>query len=103
MQINVHDDERPDIQKFKEFLKIKFTSLRVLPEYSEQENQENYQLTATQEKKLKEKSILKEMLHQYYYSDERSNVYSMIYLLLKFQVFPKRTVIIVPDINEAYR
>lgn len=109
IQINVSDDETNEMKKFKEKLGLKFTNIRILPEETEEESEqeEAYQMTKKQtEKLLKKKNsakILQELLHQYYYSNAQNNVYSMIYVLLKYKIFPKRTLIIVSDINDAYR
>ena len=106
LQVNVHDDERTGVNQFKETLGVKFTCLRVFPEESDTEKEvKDYQLTKRQEVALKKenKGVLQEMLHQFFYTDSQTNVYSMVYLLLKFQVFPKRTILIVPDLAEAYR
>lgn len=106
IQINVADDEKSNLKEFKEKLAQKFTSIRILPE-EESQDEEGYQMTALQEKKLlrsqKQKTLLQEFLHQYYYSHLDTNVHSMIYLLLKYKVFPERTLIILEDLPEVYR
>lgn len=102
----MHDDERTGVAQFKQKLGVKFTCLRVFPEESDADAEaKDYQLTRRQEVALKKenKAVLQEMLHQFFYTDSQTNVYSMVYLLLKFQVFPKRTILIVPDLAEAYR
>ena len=108
LQINVNDDEAQNMIKIKEIIALKFTNIRILPEESEEEVEgESYQMTKKQSKQLmKQKSaagLLEEMLHQYYYKNKQINMYSMIYLLIKFEIFSKKTLIITPDLNEAYR
>jgi hypothetical protein len=106
IQINVADDDKSNMKKFKDKIGHKFTSIRILPE-EESQDEGAYQMTFQQSKKLlknsDKKSLLEEFLHQYYYSHSETNVYSMIYLLLKYKVFPKRTLIILDDIRDAYR
>jgi hypothetical protein len=115
LQINVGDDESEDLQKVKQELNVKFTNIRIIPEESEEDEQDYdeqalkkmYQMTKKQEEELMKKknvgTLLQEMLHQYYYSNKSENIYAMIYLLLKFKVFPSKTLFVTSDMNEAYR
>ena len=106
IQVNVAEDEKTQMRKFKDKLGLKFTSMRILPE-EESEDESAYQLTAAQTEALmkdpSKKTLLEEFLHQFYYSHSETNVFSMIYLLLKFKVFPQRTLLITGDIRDAYR
>lgn len=115
LQINVGDDESEDLQKIKQELNVKFTNIRIIPEESEDDQEDYdeetlmkmYQMTKKQEEELMKKknvgTLLQEMLHQYYYSNKTENIYAMIYLLLKFKVFPSKTLFVTSDMNEAYR
>lgn len=106
IQINVADDEKSNLKEFKDNLAQKFTSIRILPE-EESQDEAAYQMTEKQQKQLlknqNKKSLLQEFLHQFYYSHLNTNVYSMIYLLLKYKVFPERTLIILEDLSDVYR
>jgi hypothetical protein len=103
IQVNVSEDEKTQMKEFKERMGLKFTSIRILPE-EEESDEEAYQMTKDEvQKMVGKKGILEEMLHQFYYSNGETNVFSMIYLLLKYKVFPKRTLFIMGDIRDAYR
>lgn len=98
--ITVKEDILEEITAIKDTVNQKFVNIRITRNFEEEIAELDQQKDSDEEQNNNGASM---MINQYFHINAEKQLYCMIYLLLKFEVYAENYLIIAENINDAYK
>lgn len=99
--VTVKEDLTQEMEEFRKLVKEKFVNIRIKIDYDEEIKKLDNVEVDQNTKNMAELS--KAIYNQFYYINENDNLFSLLFLIIKFEIFPDNFLIIVKNIEEVYR
>ena len=93
-----NEDSLEEIQKIKKGFEFEFTLLKIKREIKQPVPSQ----IKSAKKSAQGSELFKAVFNQYFFIGSRNQNFSLLYLLIKFELFPTGTVIVTDSINTAY-
>ena len=99
--VTVKEDLTEEMEEFRKLVKEKFVNVRIKIDYDEEIKKLDKEEIDQDTKDMADLS--KAIYNQFYYINENDNLYSLLFLIIKFEIFPENFMIVVKNIEEVYR
>lgn len=97
--ITVKEDILEEITAIKETVNEKFINIRITRNFEE----EIAELDHPEEPLQPDGKIVPTVLNQYFHLNAEKQLYSMLFLVMKFEIYPENYIIVAESTNDAYR
>lgn len=97
--LTVKEDILEEITEIKESVKEKFVNIRITRNFEE----EIAELDQEEVGGVEDDNQVPTSITQYFHLNTEKQLYSMLYLLLKFEIYPENYIILAENINDAYK